>query len=252
MIESLPLAPHLLWLVAGVMLLGGFVKGIAGAGLPLVAISMLGTFIDPRQGVAIVAIPVVLSNIWQSLRSGVMLSAGRRFGGLIIGFVLMTWVGANLLVIMPTAALLGIVGLVAIVFSGLNLMDPNWVLPSRFERTAGPLVGLGSGLLNGLTTVNGPPILMYLLSLGLQKDKLVGSYGLIAFAGAVPLLISYIVVGLMGPSEILLSTMALIPTFAGLLLGEKLRRFIDPHRFRQMLLIVLIVLGANLLRRALT
>lgn len=250
--QSLPLAPHLLWLVAGVMLIGGFVKGLAGAGLPLVAISMLGTFIDPRQGVAIVAVPVVLANIWQSLRSGVMLSAGRRFGGLMFGFVLMTWVGANLLMMMPTAVLLGIVGIAAIIFSSVNLMDPSWVLAPRFERTVGPLVGLGSGLLNGLTTVNGPPILMYLLSLGLQKDELIGSYGLIAFAGAVPLLLSYIAVGLIGPSEMLLSTLALIPTFAGLLLGEKLRRFIDPRRFRQMLLVVLIVLGANLLRRALS
>lgn len=83
---------------------------------------------------------------------------------------------------------------------------------------------------------------MYLLSLGLQKDELIGSYGLIAFAGAVPLLLSYIAVGLIGPSEMLLSTLALIPTFAGLLLGEKLRRFIDPRRFCQMLLVVLIEL----------
>ena len=49
MIESRPLAPHLLWLVAGVMLIGGFVKGIAGVGLAPAAISMLGAFIDPRQ-----------------------------------------------------------------------------------------------------------------------------------------------------------------------------------------------------------
>jgi uncharacterized membrane protein YfcA len=111
-------------------------------------------------------------------------------------------------------------------------------------------VGLAAGVLNGVSTVNGPPLVMYLVSLGLKKNEFVGAYALIALSGAVPLLLSYIAVGLLGPREFGFSVLALLPALLGLVCGERLRRRIDAERFRQLLLWVLILLGINLIRRA--
>lgn len=248
--DWLPFPPELAALVALALFLGGAVKGTVGVGLPLVVVSLLGSFLDPKLAVVLVTIPVVASNVWQSLRSGVVLGAARRFWSLILPFVLFTWVGAQLLASMNTALLLGVLGVLVIGFSGLNLAQPQLRLHTRHEWYAGPGVGVAAGLLNGVSTVNGPPLIMYLVSLGLQKNEFVGSYGLIALAGSVPLLLSYIGVGLMGPAEIGASLLALAPVFLGLLSGEWLRRRIDPDLFRRVLLVVLIVLGLNLVRRA--
>lgn len=249
--DWLPFPSELIALVAIALFLGGAVKGTVGVGLPLVVVSLLGSFLDPKLAVALVTVPVVVSNVWQSLRSGIVLGAARRFWPLILPFVVFTWVGAQLLVSMDTALLLGVLGALVIGFSMLNLLQPRIRLQPRHERFAGPGVGVAAGLLNGVSTVNGPPLIMYLVSLGLQKNDFVGSYGLIALAGSIPLLLSYIGVGLLGPAELAGSALALIPALAGLFAGERLRRLIDPDLFRRVLLVVLILLGLNLIRRAL-
>ena len=47
------------------------------------------------------------------------------------------------------------------------------------------------------------------------------------------------------------SLLALVPAFAGLMLGQWLRGRIDEDRFRKVLAIVLFVIGLNLVRKAL-
>lgn len=247
----LPFSPDSLALVFVALFLGGLVKGTVGVGLPLVVVSLLGSFLNPKLAVVLVTLPVVVANVWQSVRSGVALEAFRRFWPLIFPFVVFTWAGAQLLALMRTDLLLGVLGLIVVCFSLLTLAQPNFRLSSRYEPVAGPGVGLLAGLLNGVSTVNGPPLVMYLVALGLRKDDFVGSYGLIALAGSVPLVLSYIGVGLMGPAEFGASTLALVPALAGVVMGERLRKRIDADLFRKVLLVVLIVLGLNLIRRAL-
>jgi len=133
----------------------------------------------------------------------------------------------------------------------LTLAQPHFRLNPRYEPVAGPGVGILAGMLNGVSTVNGPPLIMYLVALGLRKENFVGSYGLIALAGSVPLVLSYIGVGLMGTTEFGASALALVPVLTGVFVGERLRKRIDADLFRKVLLIVLIVLGMNLIRRAL-
>ncbi len=247
----LPFSPDFLAFVFVALFLGGLVKGTVGVGLPLVVVSLLGSFLNPKLAVVLVTLPVVVANVWQSVRSGVALEAFRRFWPLILPFVVFTWAGAQLLALMRTDLLLGVLGLIVVCFSLLTLVQPNFRLNARYEPVAGPGVGLLAGLLNGVSTVNGPPLVMYLVALGLRKDDFVGSYGLIALAGSVPLVLSYIGVGLMGPAEFGASTLALVPALAGVVMGERLRKRIDADLFRKVLLAVLIVLGLNLIRRAL-
>ncbi len=249
--DALVSSASLLTLVVFAMLLGGMVKGVVGVGLPLVVVSLLASFLDPKLTLALVAVPVVVTNVWQSLRGGLALAALRRFWPLIVLFVLGTWGGAQVVAAIDTDILLGMLGVVVLAFSAMSLLRPGGRLGARHERLAGPCVGLAAGMLNGVSTVNGPPLVMYLVSLGLKKDEFVGAYGLIALCGAVPLFLSYIAVGVLGPQEMVLSTLALAPALLGLALGERLRRIIDADRFRQLLLWALMLLGANLIRRAL-
>ncbi|WP_028240468.1 sulfite exporter TauE/SafE family protein [Stutzerimonas azotifigens] len=248
--DALLASPLLILFVALALFLGGAVKGTVGVGLPLVVVSLLGSLLDPRLSVALVTLPVVMTNVWQSLRSGILLGALRRFWPLILVFALSTWVGAQILVALDAALLLGLLGAAVVMFSLINLFQPRLRLAAEHERFAGPGVGLVAGLLNGVSTVNGPPLAIYLVSLGLDKETFIGSYGLIALCGSFPLLLSYIGVGLLGPTELGASLLAVVPALVGVVAGERLRHRIDPELFRRILLAVLIVLGLNLIRRA--
>ena len=55
-------------MAAVVFLAGGVVKGTLGIGLPLVSVPLLSLFIPATQAIALVAMPVLVSNAW-SLRS---------------------------------------------------------------------------------------------------------------------------------------------------------------------------------------
>lgn len=238
-------------LVALVLVLAGTVKGTVGLGLPVFSISVLSSFMDPRFVLALMVVPVVASNVWQVLSTGGAYTAALRFWPLILAFSLATWLGAHLMASINTALLLGLLGVTVIAFCLSSFANPHLRLDRRHESWCGPVAGTAAGVLNGLSTVNGPPLVMYLVALGLKKDEFVGSYGLIAVCGSIPLAVSYLAVGVLGPRELIWSTLALVPVFIGLVLGARLRRCIDPDLFRRVLLVILAVLGVNLIRRAL-
>lgn len=205
----------LLAFVALAFFLGGALKGIVGMGLPLVGVSLLSLVVDPRLALALMIVPIVVSNGWQALSIAEPMRNARRFAPLILLFALGTWWGARLLVSIDTDTLLWLLGIIVVLACSASLANPSVQLPERHERWAGSLVGLGAGLLNGISTVNGPPLALYLVSLRLDKDTFVAAYGLIAVCGAIPLAGAYIGLGLAGPSELLWSTLALLPVMAG-------------------------------------
>ncbi|MES1924024.1 sulfite exporter TauE/SafE family protein [Salinisphaera sp. T31B1] len=236
-------------LVALVLLLAATVKGTIGMGLPVVSIALLGSFLDPHQMLALMVAPVIVSNFWQAVSSGYIRTAWRNFWPLILCFCVATAVGGWLMASIDPSVLLLILGVIAIGFAIVNVLKPTLRLRPRDRGWAGLVVGSSAGVLNGLSTVNGPPLLMYLVACDLDKDQFVGAYGLIALAGSIPLAMSYMATGVLGATELIWSCAALLPVFAGLTIGRIVRGYIDAVLFRRILLGVLVVLGINLIRR---
>ena len=56
----------LLIFIAAVFLLAGFVKGVIGLGLPTVSMGLLAAAMPPAHALAIVIVPGILTNIWQT------------------------------------------------------------------------------------------------------------------------------------------------------------------------------------------
>src|SRR4051812_46864227 len=56
----------LLILIAAAFLLAGFVKGVIGLGLPTVSMGLLAVAMQPSRALAIVIVPAIVTNIWQT------------------------------------------------------------------------------------------------------------------------------------------------------------------------------------------
>src|SRR5258706_13905482 len=56
----------LLILIAATFLLAGFIKGAIGMGLPTVSMGLLAVTMQPSRALAIVIVPAVITNIWQT------------------------------------------------------------------------------------------------------------------------------------------------------------------------------------------
>lgn len=241
----------LLALVAVVLVVAAMIKGTLGLGLPVFAVSILGSFLDPHTVLALMVMPVVAANAWQAVQGGRIAETWHEFWPLIVFYALATAIGGWWMARVDPSVLLVTLGVIAAAFAVINLAKPELRLRERDRGWIGIVAGSGAGVINGLSTVNGPPLLMYLMACDLKKEAFVGAYGLIAFAGTIPLALSYAYTGVLGPQEALWSSAALLPVFIGLGLGRMLRRYIEPALFRRILLFVLILLGINLIRRGL-
>ena len=74
--------------------------------------------------------------------------------------------------------------------------------------------------------------------------------GLIWFCAAVPRTAAYAYYGILTADLAEVSLYACLPAIAGFLAGQWLRRYIDQEAFRKVLLAFLLLLGLNLIRKA--
>src|SRR4029079_538912 len=84
-------------LIAAVFLLAGFIKGTLGLGLPTVAMGLLAVTMPPAQASALVIVPAIVTNIWQTFVGGYLRDILRRLWPLMVGTVIGIWLNGGLL-----------------------------------------------------------------------------------------------------------------------------------------------------------
>lgn len=232
------------------LLMAGVVKGMLGIGVPVVSVSLLSLAISVPMAVSLLPIPILLSNLYQSLFGGHVRSTLRRFGPLIVTLVVGTFAGARMLKDIDQRILIGIVGGAVLAFA-VTAHFPRYLhLGSRAEHRLGMPIGFLAGVLGGLTTFFGPPLIMFLFALNLDRDEFVGTISTIYLCAAVPLAAALGMFGIMGRQEYLWSIAAAAPLFLGVLIGQWLRSRISQPAFRRGLLLMLLVVGVRLILKA--
>ena len=241
------------WAVAWCVLtlfLAGTVKGLLGVGIPVISVALLSLVLEVPTAVALLPIPILVANLWQSLTGGFARSALLRFWPLLLTLFLGTFAGARLLVELDERILLGVIGIVVLVFSLMGHLRLRLRVPRRAEVWIGAAVGMVAGVLNGMITVPGPPVIMFLFLLELDKEEFVGSISTLYLCASVPLILALGWVGVFGAAELLWSSAAVLPILAGMLLGGWLRHRVSQEVFRRGLLVLLALVALRLLQRA--
>jgi uncharacterized protein len=242
--------PLVILLVVVAFLLAGAVKGAAGMGLPTMAVGLMTLVLDPRSAIALILIPMLFSNAWQAWRSGQVVRAARTY--LPFALALMIGVAASIALSRdaPDAVLFATLGGAILIF--VVVSASRWAprIPARRDRAAQLIAGAISGLMGGLTSVWAPPMAIYLAARHTPKDEFVRASGLLIFLGSIPLVAGYVAQGFLTLGTAVTSVALLVPTFVGFALGERLRHTMSETTFRRFLLGVFLLMGLNLLRRA--
>ncbi len=231
--------------------IGGTIKGVFGFGMPLTTMSLLSAFLDVPTAAALNVLPMLCANTLQASRGGLLGVTVRRFWPLLITLAIGTWMGATLIVALDPRWLLGILGVLVVAFCALNHFHPQFRLSERRERPVGVAIGFIAGVIGGLSTVHGPPLIMYAASLRLTKEAFVAALGTFFLMGGIFVTVAFVERGVLDRETAPWSLACVVPVIAGMWLGERLGRRIDPERFGKAVLIVLLVLGLNLIRKAL-
>jgi uncharacterized protein len=221
--------------------------------MPLVMISGLSIFLDPLVAVACIVLPIVMSNLLQVMRftwsqAG---EAVREFWRYILIVCVMIVVTAQFVTMIPTQVFYLVLGVPVVMLSLVQLVGvrfhiaPGWRTPSEWG------VGFVSGAVGGLTGTWGPPTVLYLIALKTPKDKQLLVQGVVYGLGSVSLLAGHLQSGVLNAVTAPVSAVLLIPAFLGMQVGFWMSDRLNPETFRRATLVVLVIAGANLVRRGL-
>jgi uncharacterized membrane protein YfcA len=251
MFEASLWSPENITIVIAVLLLAGFVKGVVGLGLPTVSLGLLTAVFGLKAAIALMLVPSFATNLVQGLVGGELRQIMYRLWLLLVVACIAIWLSSGLLAGADTAILSAVLGLSLCLYSGLSLTRPQVQAPSDKERWLSPLVGAINGGLTGLTGSFVVPGVLYLQALGFQRDVFIQAMGVLFTVSTVALAGSMSGRGLLTADLGLLSMVGLIPAFAGMYIGQKVRKRLSEERFRQIFFISVGVLGAYIIVRSL-
>lgn len=223
-------------------------RGFTGFGFGLAAVPLLSVALPPSQVVPFVVVLQVVVGLG-GLRGAWKSCDWRSIGHLTPGLVVGIPIGISVLSLFaanPVRLAIGFViaASVALLWFGVRL-------PPRPSRWIAGGVGLLSGVISGLASMGGPPIVVYLLALGhgaiVVRATSMVFFMLSGMVSTVPMSITSLI-----DQETLIWTAVATPVlFLGSWLGTWGFHRAKPHHHRNTALAVLSVLAVVLIARAL-
>ena len=148
------------------------------------------------------------------------------------------------------AWLSGLLGVLLVLYAAVNLGGARIALSARQEAWAGPALGAVNGVLTGMTGSFMVPGVPFLQAIGLPRDMLVQALGMLFTLSTAALAVALHGNGLLHLSLGSLSGAALVPAAIGMALGQRIRRRLPEERFRRILFIALLLVGAYIVVRS--
>jgi uncharacterized protein len=232
--------------VAGAFILAGIAKGAIGIGLPPIAIGVMTLSLPLGDALAIMTLPTMITNVWQAFSGRRFVPLLRRFGSMAAAAVIGVIGVAALLGTLGKAGMLGWMGCLLVLYALIALFAWRPVMPRAAEPWLNPLIGLASGAVAGITGMAAVPFLPYMQSLQISKDDLIQGLGILFLFIMTALAVALVRQGIFDTANTIGGVAALLPTFAGVWIGQKVRHAASPETFRKIFLYGMLALGLNM------
>ena len=221
--------------------LGGFLKGVISFGFPLVALPILSLALPPKPAIFLLFFSLIFVNIrelkvgnWRSYKKIAPLALG-IFIGIIFGSIIFHNVESEFI-----SKMIGITIVVSAIINFYGIKINKNLLENKIFTL---IYGLCSGVIGGMTTIVGPLIVIYLVSLNLKKEVFSELVSLSVFSTIAPLYGIFFVYQSLTLNDFLVSAIFVIPAILMQLLGFKIRKVIPQSIFKNIVLIILVIIG---------
>jgi len=236
----------LLIFIAAVFLLAGFVKGVIGLGLPTVSMGLLAVAMAPAHALAIVIVPGILTNIWQTFAGPYFLSIVKRLWPLLLGLAVGIRLNAGMMTGPYARYGTVLIGVLLVIYAIVSLRKFAITVRPQDEKWIGGAIGLTTGIISAATGVQVIPSMPFLQALGMKKDELIQALGVFFTVATLVQAFNLSAAGLLDASTALPGVIALASSFTGMAIGQAVRTRLEPDSFRRWFLISMIVLGIYL------
>jgi len=225
-----------------------FLKGTVGLGFATTCLGVMASYLDLRVAIPLVIIPSLLSNALVMIDAGGFVRVFRRFwimyAAALPGLGIGLWILGGGDTVLPRAVL----GASMLLYGLYGLWGGRFTL--RHAPLSASVVGIFTGLVNGLTGSQIMPVLPYLMSLDITKDELVQAINTSFTISSLVMLVGLGRLGLVNSESMILSATGVVPVFAGIWLGGRVRRLLPEATFRRIVLVMIMILGAGLVFKA--
>ncbi|MGB0574397.1 MAG: sulfite exporter TauE/SafE family protein [Hyphomicrobiales bacterium] len=230
-----------------IFLISGMVKGVTGIGLPMTSITLLIFFINPLQAIGLNMVPVIVANITQFLSAQSPLKTAKKY------YLFGIFMVAGILITSVQAATLGddliklLIGLMVMIFALDNLFRRSWSFDLKYDKYW--QIGMGSlaGVVGGLTSIWGIPIIIYLILRKASKEDFVDSTGFLFLIASVPATYGYYKTDVFSLEMIPIAALCAVTAIIGMRLGRIVRRRIDADTFKKYLLLLFLLIGIRMI-----
>jgi hypothetical protein len=231
-----------------VIFLAFFTQTVSGFGSGLITVALLATVLELKVIVPMFTIiglvgqAMILIRFRSAFHPGAVLRLGlAAIIGTVIGVYVLSSVNNRLVLGMLGAFLVSYAIYALLNFQLPRIQNPNW----------GYGFGLVSGMFMGMYNTGGPPLIVYGTCRGWEPDEFRVNLQSVFLVGATAAILTHLHHGNYTP-EVLHYVMYAVPgLILGVLTGFYVDRFINPIIFRKIVFALVIVLGLNLLIRAL-
>jgi uncharacterized membrane protein YfcA len=237
--------PFLLF-IAAAFLLAGFIKGVIGLGLPTVSMGLLAVTMPPSRALAIVIVPAIVTNIWQTFVGPYLRDIIARLWPLMVSTVVGIWLNAGMLTGPYARCGTIVLGLLLVIYAIVGLSKFSFKVARSDEKWVGGIVGLVTGVVSAATGVQVVPSMPFMQAIGMEKDELVQALGVFFTVATVALAFNLTSAGLLDAATALPGAVAMACAFAGMFIGQAVRSRMRPEAFRRWFLIAMILLGLYL------
>lgn len=238
-------------LVAAVFTLAGVVKGVIGLGLPTLSMALLAMWMPPAAAAALLIVPSLATNFWQLRPWASLKGMARRLGGMQLGIVAGTLLGAWCFGAPAGAGASVALGLALVGYAAWALLARPLKLAVRHEGWLGPIAGALTGGITALTGVFVLPAVVYLQALELPRDELIQAMGLSFTTSTIALGIALAGHGNYSAPLVGASLAMLVPALVGMALGQWVRLRLPVPVFRRCFFAGLALLGVYMVVREL-
>lgn len=235
-----------LGVASAVFVLAGLVKGVVGLGLPTIAMALLALMMTPAQAAALLIVPSLITNIWQTRPWGRLGPLLKRLAPMQLGVFCGTLAGAWAFGAPAGAWAVVSLGIALIGYAAWGLSGTHWVVGPATQKWMGPTIGAVTGMVTAATGVFVIPAVPYLQALRLDRDELIQAMGISFTVSTIALAMGLYFNNMYSAASFGSSIWMLVPALIGMELGRRLRQKLSPAVFKTCFFVSLVLLGIHM------
>jgi len=220
---------------------GGLLKGVISFGFPLIALPILSLVLPPKSAIFLLFFSLIFLNIreikFKNLKDYkriIPLGSG-IFIGIIVGSIIFHKVENEFI-----SKMIGLTIILSAITNFYGLKINQSLLINKWFSLS---YGLFAGLIGGMTTIVGPLIVIYLVSLNLKKQLFSEMVSLSVFSCLAPLYGIFFIYQNVTFNDFFISALISIPAVLMQIIGFKIRDIIPQKTFKNITLSILVIIG---------